>query len=75
VDYAFSPQSMTIPVGTVVTVTNDGQVTHTWTSKTGIWDSHDLRPGQSYSFRFLQPGVYSYGCSIHPSMTGSITVH
>jgi plastocyanin len=74
VDYAFTPQSMSIPAGTVVRVTNDGQVAHTWTSNTGLWDSHDLQPGQTYSYRFLTPGVYSYGCSIHPSMTGTITV-
>lgn len=74
VDYAFEPNTMSVPVGTTVRATNRGQVTHTWTSKTGTWDSKNLQPGQSFSYRFTTTGVFSFVCSIHTSMTGTITV-
>jgi plastocyanin len=31
-------------------------------------------PGSSYSADFDRPGDYDYLCSIHPYMTGKITV-
>lgn len=74
VDYAFDPKTMSVPVGTTVRATNHGQVTHTWTSKTGTWDSKNLNPGQSFSYRFTTAGVFSFVCSIHASMTGTVTV-
>lgn len=75
-DYSFSPSSMTIAPGTIVTVTNDGMYAHTWTSDTGLWDSGNLNPGQSYSFMFKSAGVYHYHCTYHQSigMVGTITV-
>ena len=66
---------MTIPVGTTVLATNRGAVTHTWTSRSGAWDSSDLQPGKAYAHRFTTPGVFAFVCSIHASMTGTITVH
>jgi plastocyanin len=60
-----------------VTVTNDDQVVHTWTSTSGpaAFNSGDLNPGSSYSVTFTVPGTYGYECSIHTFMTGTITVN
>jgi hypothetical protein len=33
-----------------------------------------LSQGQTWSYTFSKAGTYSYICSIHPNMTGSITV-
>ena len=30
--------------------------------------------GGTYQFTFTQTGVYTYHCSIHPQMTGTVTV-
>jgi plastocyanin len=59
-----------------VKVTNDDQVQHTWTSVSGpaSWDSGSLNPGATFSFTFTKAGSYSYKCSIHTFMTGTITV-
>jgi len=80
-NYAFSPASVTIPVGTTVTWTNQDRVSHTivneGTSKFVIgqkFKSNSLGNGETYSFTFDEAGTYPYYCSLHPSMRGTITV-
>lgn len=74
---AFSPATLSIPRGTIITWTNEDGFPHTSTSDTpGLWDSGPIT-GNGGTFRFtvnLAPGTYSYHCSIHPFMKGSITV-
>lgn len=64
----------TVEAGTTVSATNQDDVSHTWTSDDDVWDSGNLRNGESFEFTFDEPGEYSYFCSIHPQMTGTITV-
>jgi plastocyanin len=50
-------------------------VTHNLTSNSNKFKTSDLDPNQSGTFTApTQPGTYSYNCTIHPFMTGSITV-
>lgn len=74
--YSFAPNPLTIPVGTTVTVVNHDSVTHTWTasSPAGAFDSGPIAPDGSYSFTFHTAGTYDYMCTIHPYMTGELTV-
>jgi plastocyanin len=65
---------LTIPVGSTVTVTNQDEATHDWTSRNGVWRSGDLAQGVSYSFTFRTTGTFDYLCERHPHMTGTITV-
>ena len=63
---------------TVKWVQNDNSI-HTSTSGTpgliaGVWDSGNLRVGETFSFTFDEPGEFPYFCRIHPSMTGTVTV-
>ncbi len=80
VDFAFSPQNITINAGDTVVWTNNGAAPHTSTSGTncptgnGIWDSGILSTGQAFQFTFTQPGTYQYFCSIH-CFTGTVTVN
>jgi plastocyanin len=39
-----------------------------------IFQSKTLNPDEKFSFTFTKPGSYSYLCSIHPRMTGTIVV-
>jgi hypothetical protein len=71
---SFVPQAATINPGTTVTWTNNDSVTHTVTSDSGIFNSGSLAPGQSFSFTFPSAGTFTYHCTIHPYMTGSIVV-
>jgi plastocyanin len=75
-NFAFSPANITVKKGTTVTWTNQDSVGHTVTetdSQTGPASS-TLSKGQSYSFTFNAAGTFKYDCSIHPYMTGIVTV-
>jgi uncharacterized repeat protein (TIGR01451 family) len=74
IDFAFQPSSITIGAGTTVVWTNTGSATHTVTSDSGIFDSGDISPGGTFQFTFENAGTYSYHCSIHTFMTGTVTV-
>lgn len=54
--------------------TNVDEAPHDWTSNTGVWGSGSLDTGQSFAYRFDAVGPFDYRCTIHPSMTGSVTV-
>lgn len=71
--FAFSG-TRSVPAGSTVVATNQDGVTHTWTSVDEVWNSGGLSTGDSFEFTFTDPGEYDYFCSIHPQMTGSITV-
>ena len=73
--FRFCPSPLRVQAGTTVTWTNDDNVPHTVTSRTGPqFDSGSLAQGRSWSRRFDQAGTYSYYCAIHPWMTGRIEV-
>jgi len=74
VDNRFRPGTLTVARGTRVKWVNRGAVTHTTTSSAGLWDSGNLAPGDTFSRRFRRAGTYTYACSIHASMTGTIIV-
>lgn len=73
-NFAFSPQTLTVIAGATVKWTNNDSVTHTIVSDSNMFNSGNIAPGQSFQFSFKNPGTYSYHCSIHPNMTGSIIV-
>jgi plastocyanin len=76
-NFAFDPTLMTVKTGTVVMWVNQDGATHTIVSDTGsptTFSSDSLSTGASYKFTFTQPGTYTYHCSIHPSMKGTIIV-
>ena len=76
-NFAFDPPNIVVAPGTTVTWVNADRAPHTVTATdpAGAFDSGTLRPGQSFSFTFTQPGTtYAYYCAIHPSMTGTVTV-
>lgn len=73
-NFSFNPKDLTVPAGTTVTWTNLDQVAHTATADKGEFNSGNLNPGESFSFKFETAGTYVYNCSYHPTMQGTITV-
>jgi plastocyanin len=74
-NFSFTPQTITIPVGTEVTWTNQDDIPHTVVSddKT-TFKSPALDTDEKFSFKFENKGTYTYFCSIHPKMTAKIVV-
>lgn len=71
---AFSPANITIAKNTTITWQNNDGVAHTSTSDTGAWDTGNIGAGQSKTTTFSTAGTFSYHCSYHSMMTGTITV-
>jgi len=72
-NFAFSPNAVTVNRGTTVTWVNEDSVAHTVSGES--FESDSLSQGQSFSFTFNDSGTFSYSCSIHPSMKGTIAVN
>jgi len=68
------PSTLRVARGTAVTVTNQDTTTHTWTGDGGAWDSGQLPPGATSRHTFATSGTFTYHCSIHPTMTGTVAV-
>jgi plastocyanin len=73
-DFQFSPDTLTVPVGTTVTWTNGGEAPHTVTADEGAFDSGKLDPGNDFSFTFEEAGEFTYHCDIHQRMKATIVV-
>jgi plastocyanin len=73
-EFAFTPRTLTIAVGTTVTWRNLDAEPHTVRNGDVLVRSDALDQGDSYSVRFDKRGTYHYGCSIHPQMSGTIVV-
>lgn len=72
VDYAFKPKRIEIGQGTRVKWKNIGDETHTVTSNTGLFDSGDIAPGETFAKKFKQTGVFKFHCEIHDEMRGKV---
>jgi LPXTG-motif cell wall-anchored protein len=73
-DFHFAPGTTTVHAGDTITWTNNGPSPHTATANNGSFNTGTLHPGQSASHVFTQAGTFTYFCSIHPFMHGTIVV-
>jgi plastocyanin len=73
---AFSPSSITVSVNSTVTWTNKDSYAHTVTSTSSneTYDSGNINAGGTYSHKFTTAGTYSYKCTLHSGMTGTVVV-
>ena len=70
---SFAPDAVTVPVGRTIVWRNGDTVGHTSTSDTGIWNG-TINPNGSYSRTFSAAGTFTYKCTIHAGMAGTVTV-
>jgi amicyanin len=73
-NFSFTPQEITVAVGTRVTWVNRDDIPHTVVSTEEKFKSKALDTDDQYSFIFDKPGTYDYFCSIHPKMTAKVIV-
>ena len=76
----FSPNPVTVDLGTIVTWSNTDTAAHTATSGSaadgpdGVWDSSLMMVNGSYSVTLDDEGTYPYFCMVHPWMQGTVIV-
>jgi plastocyanin len=73
-DNVFVPGTVTITAPRVVRWLNSGSQVHNSTAAAGAWASGNLNPGDTFEHEFTRAGTYSYACTLHPGMSGTITV-
>jgi plastocyanin len=74
VDFAYSPETVTVQAGGKVIWQNEDSAEHTVTFDDGSFESGDLAEGKLKSESFKSPGSFAYHCEIHPEMTGTVEV-
>ena len=77
----YEPAEVTVEEGETITWENEDTAIHTATSgenatPDGKFDTSLVSPGQSSKPITMpnEPGEYSYFCTLHPWMTGTVTV-
>lgn len=72
---AFTPSTITVTTGTTVTWTNQDMVVHNVVSSPALFNSGSMANGATFSYKFSTSGTYSYSCTLHPSMVGTVIVN
>jgi plastocyanin len=73
-DFAYSPDPVEVEEGGKVIWINRDATPHTATADGGSFDTGVLEEGKLKSETFKEPGTYTYVCSIHPQMHGTVEV-
>ena len=70
---AYVPETLTVRPGDVVVWTNKDPFPHTVTAA-GAFDSGPIAPGKSWRFTARKAATYSYLCTLHTTMKGTLRV-
>lgn len=73
-NFSFSPNTVTVPVGSTVRWTNHDDVPHNVVNEDKSLKSKTMDTDENFSYTFTKAGTYTYYCSIHPRMTGKVVV-
>lgn len=72
---SFNPGQASVSKDTAVVWLNGDATPHTIVSDDGVAiKSSEIKQGESFAFTFTKTGTFSYHCSIHPDMKGTIIV-
>jgi len=70
---SYAPATLTVERGDTIVWRNKEPYPHTVTAR-GAFDSGSIAAGKEWKFVARTPGVYPYLCTLHPNMTGTLTV-
>ena len=74
-DFMFNPSTITVKSGDTVTWINHDEEPHTVVSvEKQFKKSSALDTNDEFTITAGAPGTYTYFCSVHPKMTGTIVV-
>jgi plastocyanin len=75
-NFSFTPATLTVPAGTTVTWTNRDDIPHTVVSADDpkAFKSKVMDTDEKFSYTFATAGTFTYFCSVHPKMTGTVVV-
>src|SRR5436305_12689816 len=74
-DFSFNPSTITVKTGEKITWVNRDEEPHTVVSvEKQFKKSTALDTDQEFTITAGTPGTYTYYCSVHPKMTGTIVV-
>lgn len=73
-NFTFSPQTLSVPVGTTIVWVNRDDTPHRLVGNKAEFKSPVLDTDEKYSWTATQAGSVAYFCSMHPHMTGTIVV-
>jgi plastocyanin len=76
-DFTFDPSCFTASASQGITVVNEDDVGHTFTM-VGTDINVPIAGGETFNGEpisgVVEPGTYEFVCTIHPQMTGEVTV-
>lgn len=76
----YIPLNLHVKDDTTVVWINNDNVLHTIQSQdqngkpSGLFNSNVLKSGETFTFKFEEPGLYNYYCTLHPWRVGQVTV-
>lgn len=74
-NFDYLPSELTVKQNTTVTWTNDDAAPHTATASDGSFDTDTIMgPGKTGSVTLDKPGTFTYVCSFHAFMKGTVKV-
>ncbi|MGE5244863.1 MAG: plastocyanin/azurin family copper-binding protein [Betaproteobacteria bacterium] len=72
---SYSPSPVTMRVGQTIAWHNNDSITHTATQDAGTFNTGNLAAGAtSAPVTMSTAGTFTYHCTIHPGMVGTVTV-
>jgi plastocyanin len=72
---SYSPAAVTVALGQRVSWRNADTTPHTATENGALWDTGNIDAGAtSAPIPMNTPGTFSYFCTLHPLMQGTLTV-
>jgi plastocyanin len=74
VDFAFKPVTIAVKVGDAVTWNFTGAQPHNVVADDKSFESGTKNKDETFTHTFNAAGTFKYKCTIHPNMTGTVTV-
>ena len=75
-NFSCTPATLTVVAGTTVTWTSRDDIPHTVVSADDpkAFKSKVMNTDKKFSLIFNKAGTYTYFCSVHPKMTGTVVL-